>query len=571
MHVSDDYPWLKHYPEEIDWHAPLPAKPLYFLLDEAAYRFGEHTALEFFGKTYSYNHLKQMTDRLARGLQAMGVKQGTKVGLFLPNCPQFVMAYYAILKIGAIVVNFNPLYSQHEVEHQINDADVEVIFTINLKNIYPKLTPFLTGTSLRKIVMCQFQEAMPIAKAALFLAAKATQIVRTPKDTKHISFNELCDHDNLVVCPKVNPETDIAVLQYTGGTTGVPKGASLTHANLYVNALQCSRWMHGLEPGNETLLAVLPFFHVFAMTVALNMAIANGFKIIIHPRFDLKQVLGDIDKKRPTIMPGVSTLYATIGNYPKIDRYDLTSIKMCISGGGPLPLEVKERFERITGCALVEGYGLTEASPVTSCNPLFGKQKKGSIGLPLPQTIMEIIDKDDQKTILRPGEIGEICISGPQVMQGYYNNPEATAQVLKNGRLHTGDLGYMDEEGYFTIVDRLKEMIIVGGYNVYPRNVEEELYAHEAIAEAAVVGLDHHRRGQMIKAYVVLKEGKTINENDLKTYLRTKMSAYAVPHAIEFRDELPKSPIGKILKKELIAEEKRKKEAAKAAEPTKTP
>ncbi len=553
-----EFPWEDHYPEGIRWQESFHGRPLYFLLDDAARRWPTNTALEFFGKTYSYAKLKEMVDRIARGLQGIGVGKGTRVGLFMPNCPQFVMAYYAVLKCGATVVNFNPLYSTHEVEHQLKDAHVEVMITVNLRMTYGKLTPFIGNSSIRKIVVCQFQEAMGLTKRALFTAAKQKDLISYPKDSYHVALNDLLASPDLVMSPNILPDSHIAVLQYTGGTTGVPKGACLTHSNLYINALQCSRWMTGLNPGEEKLLAVIPFFHVFAMTVAMNFAIANGFQIIIHPRFDLKMVLKDIADKRPTVMPGVSTLYATINNYKFLERYDLSSIKMCISGGGPLPVEVKERFEQLTGCALVEGYGLTESSPVTSCNPLFGKQKNGTIGLPLPGTIMEIVDKDDRTTLLAPGEIGEVCIRGPQVMQGYLNRPDETDLVIRNGRLHTGDLGMMDEEGYFTIVDRLKEMIIVGGYNVYPRNVEEALYGHPAIAECAVVGLEHATRGQMIKAYCVLREGRSVEDGELKTYLKKQMSAYAVPHEFEFRESLPKSMIGKILKKELVAEEKAK-------------
>lgn len=553
---KDEYPWLKHYPQGVRWDEEFQGKPLYFLLDEAAQRWPENVALDFFGKHYTYAKLKEITDRVGRGLQSLGVGKGTRVGIFMPNCPQYVACYFAILKVGATVVNFNPLYSHHEVEHQINDAQVEVMITTNLRATHPKLLPFLGGnTSLRKIVVCQFQNAMPMAKKALFMAAKAKDIVPIPKDEYHITYAELMDYPDLVISPRIDPDTHIAVLQYTGGTTGVPKGAMLSHSNLYINAQQCKRWMVGLEEGGERMLAVIPFFHVFAMTVAMNFAIANGFTIIIHPKFELKRVLADIQAKKPTLMPGVSTLYATINNSPHIEKYDLSSIKMCISGGGPLPVEVKERFEKLTGCALVEGYGLTESSPVTSCNPLFAGQKTGTIGMPFPGTIMEIVDKDDKTTVLPVGEVGEVCIRGPQVMLGYLNKPDETANVLRNGRLHTGDLGKMDAEGYFTIVDRLKEMIIVGGYNVYPRNVEEVLYAHEAVAEAAVLGLTHPTRGQMIKAYIVLREGKTVEEAALKTFLRGHMSAYSVPHAIEFRESMPKSIIGKILKKELLAEE----------------
>lgn len=555
---SPAMPWLDHYPKGITWNETFYAKPLYYLLDEAAAKWPTNIALEFFGKEYTYTKLKEMVDRIARGLQGIGVGKGTRVGLFMPNCPQFVMAYYAILKCGGTVVNFNPLYSEKEISHQLKDAKVEVMFTVNLRLTYGKLVPFIGNSSLRKIVMCQFQEAMGLTKRALFTAAKQKDILNAPKDSYHVALNDLLESPDLVVSPNVRPDYDIAVLQYTGGTTGVPKGTMLTHANLYNNVQQCTRWMQGLEPGKETMMAVIPFFHVFAMTVCMNLAIASGMRIIVHPKFDLKSVLKDINDKKPTLMPGVSTLYATINNARGLEKYDLTSIKFCISGGGPLPVDVKLKFEELTGCVLVEGYGLTESSPVTHCNPLKGKNKTGSIGLPLPGTFCEVIDKEDRVSVMKQGEVGEICIRGPQVMMGYLDKPEETDNVLRNGRLHTGDLGYVDEEGYFFIVDRLKEMIIVGGYNVYPRNVEEVIYTHEAVAECAVVGLEHPTRGQMIKAFVVLKEGKKAEEGEMKAFLKGKMSAYAVPHAIEFREALPKSMIGKILKKELVAEEKAK-------------
>ena len=557
MPESHSYPWQSQYPEGVQWQESFHGKPLYTLLDDAVRQWPNRIALDFFGKTYTYAKLKEMVDSIAHGLQGIGVTRGTRVGLFMPNCPQYVMCYYAALKAGATIVNFNPLYSAHEIEHQLKDAQVEVMVTVNLKMTYTKLLPFIGNSSMRKIVVCNFAEAMPMAKHALFTAAKQKDIAHPPKDTYHVTLNELLSHPPLETPVNIIPDHQIAVMQYTGGTTGLPKAAMLTHSNLYINTLQCTRWMVGLEPGNEIMLAVIPFFHVFSMTVCLNLAIHNGHTILIHPKFDIKHVLSDIDHKKPTLMPGVSTLYATINNARTLDKYDLSSIKMCISGGGPLPVDVKEKFEKLTGCVLVEGYGLTESSPVTSCNPLArAGQKTGSIGQPLPGTIMEIIDKDDRITSMKTGEIGEVCITGPQVMQGYLNQPGETDNVLRNGRLHTGDLGYVDAQGYFYIVGRLKEMIIVGGYNVYPRNVEEVLYTYPAIAECAVVGLDHPTRGQMIKAYLVLKDGKkTIDEAELKAYLKAHMSAYAVPHAFEVRESLPKNNVGKILKRVLIEEE----------------
>ncbi|MDX2094389.1 MAG: long-chain fatty acid--CoA ligase [Alphaproteobacteria bacterium] len=558
MPNAQPYPWESHYPHGLRWHEGFYPRPLYTLLDEAVRRWPENIALDFFGKTYSYTRLHEMVNRIATGLQTLGVIKGTRVGLFMPNCPQYVMLYYAILKAGGTVVNFNPLYSGHEIAHELKDAHVEIIATVNLHATYDKLVPFIGNSSLRKIIVCNFGEAMPIAKRALFMAAKVRDIAHPPTDSYHVTLNTLLESAEMTTPVNILPNSHVAVLQYTGGTTGVPKGAMLTHSNLYINTFQCAGWMVGLTPGNETMLAVLPFFHVFAMTVALNLAIANGFTIIIHPKFDLKHVLSDIAHKKPTIMPGVSTLYATINNARNLAQYDLSSIKMCISGGGPLPVEVKLQFEKLTGCVLVEGYGLTESSPVTHCNPLVGVNKSGSIGMPLPGTLAEIIDKDDRVTPMAQGEIGEICISGPQVMLGYLNRTDETENVLRNGRLHTGDLGYMDADGYFYVVDRLKEMIIVGGYNVYPRNVEEEIYAHPSVAECAVIGLDHPTRGQMIKAYLVLKEGAELDEPGLKEHLKPRLTAYALPHAVEFRAALPKNNIGKILKRELVEEEKKR-------------
>jgi len=555
-----DYPWLSNYPAGLAWNTAFLPKPLYTILDDTAAKYPDHIAIDFMGKEYTYARLSEMVDRVAAGLQDMGVGRETRVGIFMPNSPQFIIAYYAILKAGGTVVNFNPLYSEREIEHQINDSKVEIMFTLNLRILYPKLKPFIGNTSLRKVIVGFFQEALPISKAALYTVARAKDLYLPPKNDYHATLNELLAYERIAPekVPMLLPSEHMAVIQYTGGTTGVPKGAILTHANVYINTLQSTLWMDGLKEGEEIMLAVLPFFHVFAMTVALNLAIYNGFKIIPHPRFELKTVLADIQNKKPTVFPGVSTLYATINNCPSLDKYDLTSIKKCISGGGPLPVEVKQRFEKLTGCSLVEGYGLSESSPVTHCNPLQGKNIEGSIGLPLPGTIAEVISVEDRTTVLKYGEIGEICIRGPQVMRGYLNQPQETANVLHNGRLHTGDLGYMDAHGYFYIVDRLKEMIIVGGYNVYPRNVEEVIYSHEAVAECAVVGLSHPSRGQMIKAYIVLKEGHSATSDEMKEFMRERMSRYAVPHDIEFRAELPKSPIGKILKKKLVAEEAEK-------------
>lgn len=547
-------PWLNAYSPSVAWDAPLEARPVYALLDEAVAQWPHHVALDFLGKEYRYNQLGEMVDRVARGLQDRGIGKGSRVGLFMPNSPQFIIAYYAALKAGATVVNLNPLSSEAELAQQLADAQVELVFTLNLRLLYAKIAPFIGGGALKRAVIGQFQEAMPWSKRGLFAIAKMGELVSIAEDEQHIAMSRLLESPALSQPAPCDVHTDIAVLQYTGGTTGVPKAAALSHANLYVNAQQGTLWQANLRPGEETMLAVLPFFHVFAMSLVLNVGLYNGMRLIIHPRFDVKRILSDIHHKRPTFLPGVSTLYATINQYRKRDRYDLSSLNMCISGGGPLPVEVKERFEALSGCVVAEGYGLTEAAPFVACNPLDGVNKPGSIGLPMPGTVIDIIDKDDKETVLNTGEIGEICVRGLQVMQGYYRQEEETAGVLRDGRLHTGDLGYMDEDGYVFIVDRLKELIIMGGYNVYPRHIEEALYRHEAVAEAAVLGAEHPTRGQMIQAYVVMTEGRSVSEQTLRDYLRGELPDYAVPHQIVFRDELPKTPVGKILKKQLVAE-----------------
>ena len=549
------YSWLKSYPANIDWHAPLSTHPLYQLLDEAEDRYAEHTAIEFKGRRYTYRELGEQVRRLSGGLASIGVGRGVNVGLFLPNCPQFVISYYAILKAGGTVVNYNPLYSGDEIRHQAKDSATEIMVTLALKALYPKVAACLGTTPVKKIIVSDLQEALPLAKRIAYPIAHKQDIASIPSDSQHVRFTDLMNGNHPLPHVTIHPESDVAVLQYTGGTTGVPKGAILTHANLYANAQQCGLWFTGLKHGHETIVGALPLFHVFAMATVMNLAIRTGSAMLLYPRFDMKEVLHDIHSKHPTLMPGVPTMFAAITNFRHIGKYNLTSLKMCMSGGGPLPAEIKAGFERITHCKLVEGYGLTESSPVASANPLFGPNKSGSIGLPFPGTVMEITDLQDQDKVLGAGETGEICISGPQVMRGYLHQLDDSQRVLRGGRLHTGDIGYMDEDGYFFVVDRLKEMIISGGYKIYPRNIEEVLYGHPAIAEAAVIGIPHPERVQAPKVFVVKKEGAEISESDIREYLRAHIAAYAMPQAIEFRESLPKSMIGKILKKELLAEE----------------
>jgi long-chain acyl-CoA synthetase len=545
-----DAPWLASYPSGVEWSAEIPAMPLWDLFDQAVGRYAELPCLDFLGRVWSYQQIGRLVDRAAAGLQALGVGTGTKVGLFLPNTPYFVICFFAVLKAGGTVVSYNPLYADREIAHQIEDSETDLMVTLDLALLLPKLEPMLARTRLKAIIVCKMADILPFPKKLLFPLVKARELAKVPDDGRHIWFDDLIANGGGVSAVP-DPYRDIAALQYTGGTTGVPKGAALTHRNLQVNALQMVAWHPGVERGAERVLALLPLFHVFGMTCAMNFALCVGAQIILLPRFDLVQLLTTIGRKRPTILPGVPTLYRAINHHRDIGRYDLSSLRLCISGGAPLPLEVKHRFEQLSGCTLVEGYGLTEC-PVIACNPIGSPGKQGSIGLPLPGTSVEVVSLDDRRTALGPGQSGELCVRGPQVMAGYWNRPDETAAVLVDGRLHTGDIGYMDENGACFVVDRLKELIICSGFNVYPRAVEEAIYAHPDVVEAAVCGVPDGYRGETVKAFVVLRQHARLDEAALLAFLEDRLSPIEMPKLIEFRDQLPKSAVGKILKRELL-------------------
>jgi long-chain acyl-CoA synthetase len=543
------------YPPNVDWHAPIDPKPLYHLLDEAVRRVPSQNALDFLDKKTTYAELGRMADCFAKGLQDLGVKPGDRVGLFLPNCPYFPGAYFGILKAGAIVVNFNPLYVAKEIESQIKDAGVEVMITLDLQALYSKLAPMIGTTPLKTIIIASMADALPLLKKLLFPWVRRKDLATPPRDQAHPRFADLVANDGRYRPAEIDPVTTTAVLQYTGGTTGIPKGAMLTHANLYANAVQCQRWFHGFQFGKERALGVLPFFHVFAMTVIQNQMLSLGAEIIMLPRFEIDVALKVIETKKPTFMAGVPTMYTAFNGAVAKQPRDLSSIRRCISGGAPLPLDVKQRFEQATGCQLVEGYGLTEASPVTHCNPLGGIMKAGSIGLPLPLTRVELRDLGDPTKTVARGERGEICIAGPQVMAGYWNRPDATAQQMIDGLLRTGDVAMMDADGYFFIVDRIKDLILCSGFNVYPRVVEEAIYQHPAVEECTVIGVPDSYRGQSPKAFVKLQAGASLTEAELLAYLKDKLNPIEIPRQVEFRAALPKTLIGKLSKKELVAEE----------------
>ena len=552
-------PWSARYPSDVDWHSDISDESMPALLDRQAAKQAERNCINFLGRITSYGEVSALSDRMAKGLQELGVSKGDRVGLFLPNSPYAVIAFFAVLKAGGIVVNFNPLYADEEVRKQIDDSGVKVMVTLDLKLMLPKLQRMLGRPPLEKIVVCSMSDALPFPKSQLFRVFKRSEIARVPDAQEIVSFDTVTNNDGDYQRHPLDTRKDIAVLQYTGGTTGVPKGAMLTHANIAINARQVSLWDGEPSDHQERVLGVLPLFHVFAMTVVMNAAIVVGAEMILLPRFDVITTLKTIQKNKPTQFPGVPTLFNAIDQEPTADKYDLSSINICISGGAPLPLKVKQAFENRTGCKLVEGYGLSESSPVAACNPVEGLNKEGSIGVPLPQTFLEIRSLDDPDKIMPTGESGEVCIVGPQVMAGYWNRPDETARTVRNSRLHTGDIGYMDEDGFTFIIDRLKDMIICSGYNVYPRTIEEAIYRHPSVAEVTVVGIPDEYRGEAPKAFIRLKDDQQLDPDALKAFLKDKISPIEMPQEVEFREELPKTMIGKLSKKELVAEEQEKR------------
>ncbi len=562
--ARQDFPWLMAYPEDVDWFEPVSERRVARYLDKAAARYSDRPCIDFLGRKFNYQEVGDLVNRAAKGFQDLGVGKGVKVGLCLPNTPYFVICYYAILKTGGTVVNYNPLYADRELVHQVEDSETDLMVTLDIGQIYDKVRPLLERTRLQKIVVCPMRDILPTAKGLMFSIFKRSEVATIPDDSGHVLYSDLIDNDGNVEDVAIDLQKDIAVLQYTGGTTGLPKGAMLTHANVSANTEQVYRWFPGMERGKERILVVLPLFHVFAMTAAMNLGIAGGAELILLPRFDLEQVLKTIDAGKPTLFPGVPTLFAAINNCPHLDDYDLSSIKFCISGGAPLTLDVRTRFEDLTGCNLVEGYGLSEASPVVACSPVGGLSQEGSIGIPLPGTVIEIRDRDMPERQLPPGEIGEICVRGPQVMKGYWGKEKETAATIIDDRLHTGDLGYMDEDGYIFLIDRIKDLILCNGYNVYPRVVEEAISLHPAVDEVTVVGVPDDYHGQYPKAFIKLRGGESLSSEALIEFLEDKLSPMERPREIEFRDELPKSLIGKLSKKELVSEEMEKSTAEHA-------
>lgn len=552
-------PWLSKYPTEISHHIDYEEKPLFAFLEEAAISAPEKIAVHFLGKKLTYKELYQSSLKLANYLRGLGVQKGDRISIMLPNCPQAVISYYGVLLTGAIVVQTNPMYTERELQFQLIDSGAKSIICLDL--LYPKVVKVKAATEIDHIIVTSISDYLPFPKNLIFPFIQKkqhgikVQVIHGVKT--HLFKNALKNSTSEKIPLEINPKQDLALLQYTGGTTGQAKGVMLTHYNLVANTTMCINWMYKMKKGEERILGILPFFHVFGMTVVMNLAIMHESKMILLPKFDPEDTLKTIEKQKPTIFPGAPTIFIALLNHPDIVDYDLSSIDSCISGSAPLPIEVQERFEEITGGKLIEGYGLTEASPVTHANFLWDIRRprvKGSIGVPWPDTEAFILSLEKNGPA-EPNEIGEIVIRGPQVMKGYWNREdETTASFLDGEWLLTGDLGYIDEQGYFYIVDRKKDLIIAGGFNIYPREIEEVLYDHESIKEAVVVGIPDPYRGETVKAYVVLKENETVTEEQLESHCRKYLAAYKVPRIFEFRKELPKTAIGKILRRVLVDE-----------------
>jgi long-chain acyl-CoA synthetase len=551
-------PWFKRYDSDVSPDLKIPPVPLHDILAGSAKRFPENEAILFYGKSISYAKLDELSNRFGNVLKGFGVKPGDRVAIMLPNTPHCVIAYYAILKIGGVVVQTNPLYVEREIEHQLKDSGSEIMVALDL--FYPRIKAVMGRTRLKRIIICRVTDFLPPLLKLLYpiKAYKEGQRVKVDKKPFIDHFIPLIRSASpLLVHQAVDPG-DIALLQYTGGTTGTAKGVMLTHTNLVTNTLQCRVWMPALKEGTETFLAVIPFFHVFGMTACMNLAIYLGARMILIPKFKTEEVIRNIEKKRATVFFGVQAMYVAINHFEGIEKRDISSIKVCISGGGPLHLEVQEQFESLTGGRLVEGFGLTEASPVTHCNPINGIRKKGAIGLPLPLTDAKVVDLETGEKEMLPGDTGELILRGPQVMKGYWNHPEETRQTIRNGWLYTGDMAKMDEDGFFYIVDRKKDMIKTVGENVYPREVEEVLFQFPKVKDAVVVGLPDSFSVEIIKAYIVLNEGETATEDDVIAFCRKNLAKFKVPKLVEFRKELPKTIVGKVLRRILLEEELKK-------------
>ena len=557
-------PWFKFYPEGIPKSIPYPEVPLPQLLRDTAKKHPDHVALIFEDYKITYRELDELVDRFATALHDLGISKGDVVALFLPNIPQFVITYYGILRVGGIVTAINPLYKEREVEYQLNNAEAKAIVTLDV--LYPTVKKVWKKTKVKSVIITSLKDYLPPVKRILGTLLGKIPTAKVEREPGVYFLKEL-----LARYPpeppkvEIDPKEDLAVLQYTGGTTGVPKGAMLTHYNLVANAIGAMYWLRARE-AEDVHMGVLPLFHIYGMTTVMNSSIYGAGTVVLIPRFDPEKILSSIEKYKVTVFCGVPTLYAVLITHPKIDEYNLRSIKFCISGAAPLPPEVQKRFMELTGAVLVEGYGLTEASPVTHANPLDPTMKTvkvGTIGIPWPDTDAKIVDPETGTKELPPGEVGELVVKGPQVMKGYWKMPEETKATLRDGWLYTGDLATVDEDGYFRIVDRKKDLIKYKGYSVYPRELEDVLYEHPAVKLCAVVGKPDPVAGEIPKAFIVLKpeyEGK-VKEEEIIEWVKERVAPYKRIREVEFRRELPLTTVGKVLRRVLREEELKKAKA----------
>jgi long-chain acyl-CoA synthetase len=550
--------WLKKYPEKVPENADYPDVLMHHYLDEAASKFPEKPAMIFVDKKISYRKFQEDVLRLATALKDLGVKKGDRVAIFMPNCPQAIISYFAVLKAGGIVVESNPLYVDRELAHQLADSGAETVITLDMKMLYPKVKRIRDKTKVKTIIVSSLKEYLPFPQSILYPLARRRDLAEIKREEGTYFFKEL-----LRTYPPRDPHVggtpdDCAVLLYTGGTTGVPKGVMLTHKNLVSNCVQGLEWLYETEYANEIILAALPVFHSFGHTCCMNFSVYAACTLVLIPDpRNTKDILKNVAKHKTTMVPGVPAMYVNIINYPELKAYDISSIRCCFSGAAPMPVEILEEFEKLTGGIILEGFGMTETSPVTHINPMAGRRKVGSIGMPLPDTDAKIVDVDTGEEV-PAGEVGELLVKGPQIMKGYWKKEEETGKVLRDGWMYTGDIARMDEDGFFYIVDRKKDMIISSGFNVYPRDIEEVLYEHPKIMEASTIGIPHEKRGETVKAFVVLKEGEMATPEEIIQFCKENLAAYKVPTIVEFRNTLPKTAIGKVLRRKLKEEEQKK-------------
>lgn len=546
--------WKSRYNHPTQWDqffSPLSMPAMFFA---SAGRRGDANLLDFMGRKYSYSEVAAGVTHVAKGLQALGVEKGDRVGLFLPNVPHYVSAYYGAMAIGATVVNFSPLYTVEELNHQVEDSGTKILFTLSATAVFPTAYEVLEQSSLERLVVGSIAGALPAGKSLFYRLFRRKENSPQPDDSRITQFSDLIDNDGDFKAPNIHPEKDIALLQYTGGTTGTPKGAMLTHQNLTANARQINA-MDPFIDEEDRLMGVLPFFHVFANSAVLNRTVQRGGEIVMLPRFDAKQTLKAITKNQITAMPGVPTMYQALLDHPDVEKTNFSSLKVCVSGGAPLPQELKKKFEAKTGARLVEGYGLTESSGVVSANPYEGLNKTGTIGQPVAGTLVKLVDKEEPTKQVPDGEPGELIFSGPQVMQGYWNKPDQNDEVFVDGFLRTGDVAQIDEDGYIKIVDRIKDMIAVGGFKVFPSQVEDVLYKHESVKEALVIGVPDDYRGESPKAFVALEDGAEVSGKELMDWLNPQLGKHERVEDVVIRESLPKTMIGKLDRKALRLEE----------------